>query len=190
MNQEKPAPDAAQGGADADAGPNTKHAPSAGLVPGALPWNGGCRCGKLRFRIVAPPMVTAVCHCRGCQRMSSSAYSLTLIMSHPGLEIIQGDPVLGGMRAPDLQHNFCDDCKTWVFTRINEFGIVNVRATLLDDARWFVPYLETYAATKLPWVETPAVERFDEFPAPETFPKMMGAYAAWAQARGWPVTGS
>ena len=29
-----------------------------GMAEWNLPWNGGCRCGQVRFRISAPPLVT------------------------------------------------------------------------------------------------------------------------------------
>jgi len=41
-----------------------------------LPWDGGCRCGQVRMRISALPILTMACHCKGCQRMSASAFSL------------------------------------------------------------------------------------------------------------------
>jgi hypothetical protein len=85
---------------------------------------------------------------------------------------------------------FCDSCKSWAFTQIDAFGITNVRASLLVDAAWFVPYLETCAITKMDWVQTPAIERYDEFPPPETMPAMLERYAKWADARGWPVPAS
>jgi hypothetical protein len=139
------------------------------------------------FRVVAPPIVSAVCHCLGCQRMSSSAFSLTLMVAAQGVEIVSGALVPGGMRAADLRHEFCDDCKTWVLARVEQLGVVNVRPTLLDDARWFVPYLETYVETQLPWATTPAVKRYDRFPPPESYPELMADFAAWARARGWPT---
>ena len=27
-----------------------------------LPWEGGCRCGEVRFRVTAPPLLSAACH--------------------------------------------------------------------------------------------------------------------------------
>lgn len=121
--------------------------------------------------------------------MSSSAFSLTVMVPGHGVELTEGELVPGGMRGSELRHEFCDQCKTWVLTRVVAAGLVNVRPTLLDDARWFVPYLETYSSTKLPWVSTPAIERCDEFPDPASYPELMAAYAAWAKARGWPVAG-
>jgi len=42
-----------------------------------LPWEGGCRCGAVRLRVTKPPLLTGICHCTGCRRMSGSAFSLT-----------------------------------------------------------------------------------------------------------------
>ena len=39
-----------------------------------IPQEGGCRCGQVRLKISAPPILTMACHCTGCQKMSSSAY--------------------------------------------------------------------------------------------------------------------
>ena len=45
-----------------------------------VPLAGGCRCGEVRFRIAAPPVITMACHCTGCQRMSASAFSLSAVI--------------------------------------------------------------------------------------------------------------
>lgn len=119
--------------------------------------------------------------------MSSSAYSLTLMLPANGLEVVAGEPVVGGLHGADASHQFCDHCKTWVFTRIPQFGVINLRPTMLDSASWFSPFIETYVSTKLPWVDTPAVQRFDEFPPPESYVQLLARYASWARERGWPV---
>ncbi|TMJ34620.1 MAG: aldehyde-activating protein, partial [Alphaproteobacteria bacterium] len=49
-----------------------------------LPWEGGCLCGRIRFRITAPPLLTMACHCSGCQKLSASAYSLTIAVPSQG----------------------------------------------------------------------------------------------------------
>ena len=35
---------------------------------------GGCLCGKVRFRTNQAPLRTLVCHCTFCQRMTGSSY--------------------------------------------------------------------------------------------------------------------
>lgn len=34
--------------------------------------DGGCLCGKLRFRVTAAPLDAGYCHCRMCQRNSGA----------------------------------------------------------------------------------------------------------------------
>jgi hypothetical protein len=143
-----------------------------------LPWEGGCRCGAVRFRIGAPPLMSAVCHCRGCQRMTGGAFSTTLFVPADGFALIQGEPVLGGARSPEVRHHHCDACKSWVFTTAEpSMGFVNVRATLLDDASWFAPFIETQTVEKLPWVATPAAYSYERFPDPAEFPPLIAEHA-------------
>ena len=81
-----------------------------------LPWTGGCRCGEVRIKVTAPPLLTMACHCTGCQTMSASAFSLSVSLPSDGFEVIAGEPVLGGLRG-EHRHYFCPACKSWMFTR-------------------------------------------------------------------------
>lgn len=146
--------------------------------PLTLPAEGGCRCGALRFRVTAQPIASAACHCRGCQKMSGSAFSTTLMVPLGGFEVTQGDPVVGGMKAPELQHMHCPDCLSWVFTRLPGMEFLNLRAVMLDDASGFVPFLETCTSEKLPWAETAARHTFEHFPPREAYGSLLAEYAA------------
>jgi hypothetical protein len=144
-----------------------------------LPLDGGCRCDRVRIRAGRAPILTAACHCNGCQRMSSSAFSLTAILLADSFEVIQGEPVIGGLHGADAQHFFCARCMTWMFTRPAHVPhIVNVRATMFDDHAWFAPFMETFTRTKLPWATTGAVRSFEEFPAMEESGELVQAYAS------------
>ena len=143
----------------------------------ALPWEGGCRCGQVRLKITAKPLLTMACHCTGCQKMSSSAYSLSAAVPTEGFEVTKGEPVIGGLHGPEAHHYFCPNCMTWMFTRPEGMDwFVNVRPTMLDDLGWFTPFIETWTKTKLPWVNTPAVYRYDEFPPMEDIPRLSAEF--------------
>lgn len=146
-----------------------------------LPWDGGCRCGRVRLAITKPPLVTGVCHCRGCQRMTASAFSTTLTLPPDALAVTAGQTVVGGMHGglANGEHHHCDWCKSWVFTRVPpEYGAVNVRATMLDDASWFVPFMETETAEMLPCAKTPAQRSYARFPEPSEFAAIIADFAA------------
>lgn len=138
--------------------------------------DGGCRCGQVRFRVTGRPVVTMACHCTGCQRMTASAFSLSALYTSDRFEVVQGEPVIGGLHGP-TRHFFCPHCMSWLFTRpegLDDF--VNVRATMLDDARDFTPFIETYTSEALPWAKTPAVHSFDKLPPMERYPELVAEF--------------
>jgi len=154
------------------------------MIPN-LPIEGGCRCDRVRFRLSAAPWMETVCHCHGCQRMTGSAFSTTLIIPDDGFALIAGETVVGGAHGDMADHHHCDWCKSWVFTRPRAaLGFVNVRATLLDDAGWFAPWMETQTAEALPWAKTGAAKSFERFPETDAY---MGLIAEYRTARGLPV---
>lgn len=148
-----------------------------------LPWDGGCRCDRVRLRISAAPLVTMACHCTGCQRMTASAFSLSIAVPSEGFAVTQGDPVLGGLHG-EARHHFCPHCKSWMFTRSDAYPwFVNVRATMLDDPSWFVPFMETFTREKLPWAATPATHSYPGLPEMEDYAKLTAAYAEQRASR-------
>ena len=143
----------------------------------SLPLQGQCRCGAVQIRVTAAPLMTAVCHCTGCQAMSSSAFSLTAMVPNNGFEVTAGEPVVGGMHDPAARHMGCAHCLSWMFTRIEGAPFVNVRPTMFADVSWFSPFLETMTREQLGWVTTPAVRSFEGFPRMDELPELLSAYA-------------
>jgi hypothetical protein len=115
-----------------------------------LPLDGGCRCGQVRLRISAKPLLAMACHCTGCQRMIASAFSLSAAIPSDGFSVTRGEPVIGGLHGAN-RHYFCPHCMSWMLTlpeRMNWF--VNLRPTMLDDPGRFVPFIETWTSESFP----------------------------------------
>ena len=143
-----------------------------------LPLEGACRCGRVRLSVSKPPLLTMACHCTGCQRMTSSAFSLSAAFPADGFEVTLGEPVIGGLHG-EIPHYFCGHCMSWLFTRIPGVDwVVNVRVTMFDDVAWFTPFMETCTSEMLPWAKTPARHSFPLMPAPEDFMRLTQEYAA------------
>ncbi len=141
-----------------------------------LPWKGGCRCDRIRVAVTQPPLMASACHCGGCQRMSSSAFSLTLTIPSEGFAVTEGEPVIGGLHG-GTRHYFCWYCKTWMFTRPEGFdAFVNLRATMLDEHAWFRPFLEVWSDNKLPGIETGALVSYAQEPAFNEYEALMADY--------------
>ncbi len=145
-----------------------------------LPMQGECRCGQIKLEIVAYPALTMICHCTGCQKMSSSAYSLSASIPAESFSVTVGEPVIGGLHAGS-KHFFCPHCMSWLFTRLEGLdSVVNIRMTMFEKLNSFAPFVEMYTSEKLPWIETPVVHSFEKFPAFDAFSGLMGDYACWS----------
>lgn len=66
-----------------------------------------------------------------------------------------------------------------MFTRITGVeAFVNVRPVMFEDTSWFRPFIETWTAARLPFVQVAADHSFEQFPAMEEFGALLDAYAA------------
>jgi hypothetical protein len=140
---------------------------------------GGCRCGAVRFAVSGDPLATFACHCKGCQRMSASAFSLTSLYPDERFEMLQGNTVLGGLKG-ETRHHFCAACMTWMFTRAEALGpFVNIRSTMLDDASRQRPFVDMYLAEGFAWAHSGAERGYQTAPQESEFGELMTAYAAW-----------
>lgn len=142
-----------------------------------LPWTGSCLCGQVKVRVTLAPVFSAACHCRACQKLSGGAFSQTLMVPSDGLET-EGPTEIGGLHSPVPEHHFCPRCKTWLFSRGIAGGhFINLRPSLLDDARWFVPYADTCVDEALPASRSGASVRYPAFLPPEDFAKLFSDFA-------------
>ncbi|MFQ6550013.1 GFA family protein [Aestuariibius sp. 2305UL40-4] len=122
--------------------------------------------------------MTSACHCRGCQKMTASAFSLSALFLSEAMAV-EGQTVIGGLHGPEQRHHHCAHCLAWLFTRFTGMDeIVNVRASVFEDLTWFTPFLETATAEKLAWVTLPAGRSYSGFPPDSEFPELMKDYAA------------
>ena len=138
---------------------------------------GACRCGKVQLRLQGKPLMTMACHCTGCQKMTASAFSLSSMFPAAAFSVVAGEPVIGALHG-EHRHLFCPHCLSWMFTRpAGMDAFVLVRATMLDDAAGYRPFIETCTAEKLPWAATPAAHSFDGYPPPERYPALMAEFA-------------
>ncbi|MFL0355253.1 GFA family protein [Erythrobacter sp. GH1-10] len=141
--------------------------------------SGECRCGAVAFEIAGSPILTMACHCKGCQRMTSGAFSLSALYQDYRFSKISGETVLGGLKGP-TRHYFCSKCLSWIYTIPESLeGMVNIRTPMLEDAAKFPPFVDVFLAEKLPGAISGAPHGFDQSPDAEKFRELAGSYAEW-----------
>jgi hypothetical protein len=147
------------------------------LIPD-FPIEGSCMCGQVKLRVSLPPIMTAACHCTGCQKLSASAFSLTAMIPVEGVEVI-GATAIGGLHG-ESRYEYCPNCLNWLITRPAGMPFVNVRPTMFDAPAWSTPFIETCASERLEWARTPARHSFAMYPPADSYGSLMAEYAAQA----------
>ena len=140
------------------------------------PVEGACMCGQVKLRVSLPPIMTAACHCTGCQKLSASAFSLTAMIPAEGVEVI-GETAIGGLHNAS-KYEYCPNCLNWLLTRPAGMPFVNVRPTMFDVPAWSTPFMETWVSERLPWARTAARHSFAKYPGNEDYGPLMAEFAA------------
>ena len=127
--------------------------PAPPTVP--LPFEGGCACQAVRYRVTAKPVAMLNCHCRDCQRSSGTAYSSILVVPAPAFTLLQGAPRAHETLAESgnrVRREHCPTCGAPLFARNASLtGFVGIRPASLDDPSWFSPTVDIWTASAHPW---------------------------------------
>jgi hypothetical protein len=144
----------------------------------STPATGQCLCGRVRFELAADPLLTMACHCRGCQRLTGGAYSLSTLYLRAAFRVTEGSDqvVRGGLQGEHGQFH-CAFCKCWLFTEPNGLDdFVNVRTAMLDDPPQDRPFIALNLAEGFEWAATPAAHRYDNQPADDEWPALLAEF--------------
>lgn len=50
------------------------------------PIKGSCQCGNVQYELLEEPLFVAACHCKECQKLSTSAFSITAMVRADGVK--------------------------------------------------------------------------------------------------------
>lgn len=120
---------------------------------------GGCACGRIRYRLAMPPMFVNCCHCRDCQRQTGSAFVINALTETDRIELLRGTPEAVTVptesgRPHDIYR--CPDCKIALWSDYGRrAGLRFLRVGTLDDASALEPDAHIFTRSKLAWVRLP-----------------------------------
>jgi hypothetical protein len=136
---------------------------------------GGCACGKMRYRLASQPMIVHCCHCRDCQRQTGSAFVLNALIETDRIAKLKGEtksvavPTDSGRRH---EIHRCPACETALWSHYGGGpALAFVRIGTLDDPSALPPDVHIYTRSKLPWVALP--------PRIPAFPDYYDSKALW-----------
>ena len=130
------------------------------------PVKGSCQCGNVRFELSKPPILVAACHCLECQKLSTSAFSVTSIVDAAAITF-KGE-LKDWQRSSDSGNTnaakFCPHCGNRIY-HYDPDNPEKIKLKLKSDAETPKPTLHIWLSKKQPWVEIPAdVEQHDTQP--------------------------
>ena len=96
------------------------------------PNEGGCFCGRVRYRVAGEPLGSAICHCVSCRRTSGAQSVAWLTFPHRKFSFVHGEPA--DYRSSDeVSRTFCQSCGTSLTYRHDEEPGCLVRQAVVDD---------------------------------------------------------
>ncbi len=120
---------------------------------------GGCQCGGVRYESAGEAFALYVCHCRECQKQSTSAFGMSLAVPRAGLRVTRGvvkfwsRPADSGRR---IRCAFCPNCGSRLWHEPeSEQEMVSIKAGSLDEPLDASAAIHVWTSRKLPGVIVP-----------------------------------
>jgi hypothetical protein len=122
--------------------------------------DGHCLCGSIRYTSATEdPIMTAICHCRDCQRQGATAFSIVagvlledLAISGASLKVFD---TIGEDRGEPAHRYFCGTCGSPIYSVLADApDVAWIKAGTLEDASWLEPDLEAWTSSAQPWALT------------------------------------
>ncbi|MEM7562629.1 MAG: GFA family protein [Pseudomonadota bacterium] len=136
---------------------------------------GGCQCERIRYQINASPRTLYVCHCTDCQKQSSSAFGMSLIIDHASLQFTAGEAQVKywdthGDDGALKRCAFCENCGTRLFHAGADEIRISIKAGSLDDTRWLQPVAQIWRRSAQTWLRLDGglIPSFDTMPDDES----------------------
>lgn len=120
----------------------------------APPYEGGCLCGAVRFRLAARPKAINACHCTDCRVASGAGAAIFLHMDRSAVERVSGDlqrfrKTADSGREIDIAR--CAACGTRLWHEPVAYAALTFVCTgPLDDVSWIVPSSHIWVASGAP----------------------------------------
>lgn len=117
--------------------------------------DGGCHCGNITYEADVDPEKVSICHCTDCQKLTGSAFRVTVLAPKAGFRLLTGQPKIyiktadsGTQRA----HGFCPDCGTPIFaTQVTDPQVYGIRVGTIRQRTELRPGKQAWCRSALDW---------------------------------------
>jgi hypothetical protein len=124
------------------------------------PYEGGCTCRAVRYRMTSAPLFVHCCHCRWCQRETGASFALNAMIEADRVVLLQGNPEVvdtPSNSGKGQKITRCPTCHIALWSNYAGAGdaIRFVRVGTLDEPDRLPPDIHIFTSSKQPWVVLP-----------------------------------
>ncbi len=113
---------------------------------------GGCHCGKIRFKTRTDPYWVGACYCKDCRKISGSPYTVFAGYKEGDVEILQGTPTKYAS-SEKVTRSFCESCSSpFAYTYSEKPNEPFIPVGVFDDPSSFKLQKHIWVSQKIPWV--------------------------------------
>ena len=115
-------------------------------------YEGGCLCGRVRFRVTGTALDSGYCHCRMCQKNTGAPAVAWVTFPAESFSWIAGTAGEYASSRRATRH-FCRDCGSYLVFRVKRDPDISVNTASFDDPRVFPPHRHIFTESRIPWFE-------------------------------------
>ena len=120
---------------------------------------GGCLCENIRYTCEAEPMMMAICHCKNCQKQTSTSFSILVAVPKGSLNI-EGELSAyndQGSSGQAVIRKFCGKCGSPILSDVAALPTMDfLKAGTLDDTSWLKPEAQLWCDSAQSWLKLDA----------------------------------
>ena len=112
---------------------------------------GGCLCGKIRYRVSGDPVAATLCHCADCRKASGGTNVAWAVFGQDRFQWLSGPPS-DYSSSPGIHWLYCRDCGSTVgYQRSERPQHMDITTGTLDEPGRFPPQVEIWVGQKTGW---------------------------------------
>lgn len=113
--------------------------------------DGGCLCGRVRFRVTAVPLDSGYCHCRMCQKNTGAPVVAWATFPIDEFSWTAGEPGTY-LSSPRARRQFCTTCGSYMIFRSDDFPAeISINTASFDDPNAFPPRQHIFTECRVAW---------------------------------------
>ncbi|MEQ8265574.1 MAG: GFA family protein [Parvibaculum sp.] len=115
------------------------------------PYEGGCACGAVRYRIEAETLGSRTCHCRICQKAMGAPFLAQA--TFPKTSVTMTGETARWRSSQRLWRHFCPACGSRVFLEPLDGPRMGIPLATLDNPAAIHPEMHIWVSSRVAWLK-------------------------------------